>query len=276
MSTETRTSRWNELRAAAILHNLLSLEDALSAEHTGDTEDLDIRVFRDDLLIGVGEVKTDVDPNTAASRDALSKHGATTVALPLNSGQWGLSFRHSANVKRLQKSVGAVVALTIQHGFEFVSPESLWDEIHAELRTSLEKLGIAYLWRQEGSLNDQVILLQEPVGGLVPDECPPLQGLIDEVLSNHETKRSFEILSSALELDQRHLIICLDSNSPVAVQLYSMHHAVDLPTEKVSIPSWVTDLWIILPRAFQEGDVAWRFSRSKGWGLFAPGRFLDF
>lgn len=275
MSREIRTSRWNELRAAAILNLFLSQENGLTVRHAGEFEEVDIHVFRGDQLIGMGEVKTDVDSQTAASRAAIAKHGAATFSLPKNSGQWVMSFRHSANVKKLQQGVAEIVALANRHGFTFVSPERLWGEHYGELRTSLEKYGIAYLWLQESSLEDRVILLQEPVSGLVPDECPNLQSLIDNVLSKHDAKRSLEILKSDLSLEQRHIIICLDSNSPVDVTLYAIHHALGLPLESVSLPAWVTDLWIVLPRLFQEGDVAWKFSPSKGWTLFAPGKFIE-
>ena len=268
-------SRWNERRAASILNVFLSAQDDLTAKHAGESQDLDIRVYRGEQLIGMGEVKTDVDPEVAASKEALVKRGSSLLDLPPNSGEWGLTFKPSANVKRLKENVTDLIALANQFNLTFLSPESLWDESHSELGTKLEVLNISHAWRYEESTRDRVMLTQEPWGGLVPDECPSLQTWIDDVLSNHESKESMKILSSAEDLEQRHVVICIDSNSPVNIQLYAMHHALGLPSGVLKLPSWVTDLWILLPRTFQESDVAWRYSQNGGWSLFAPGYFLD-
>ncbi len=275
METE-RISRWNELRSAAIIDRYLGLQKGQKARHVGSAELLDIHVFRGDQLIGMGEVKSDIDCQIAASADAQSKHDAYVVDLPKGSGQWGVSFRPAANLKNLKVGLSEVIKIAKELGLTFVAPEQLWHESHITFRTLIERLGIAHFWNEPGSLLDRALLLREPWGGLVPNQCPPLQNWVSEILMSYKSRKSIEILGGAVELEQRHFVICIESNSPLPIRLYLQNHALELPIETLELPSWITDLWIIVPRGFQERDIAWRYSSVDSWELFTTEGFLDF
>jgi hypothetical protein len=252
------------------------MQSDLSARHVGEDEALDIHVFRGDQVIGMGEVKSDVDPSVASAREAQAKYDAYVIDLPPDTGEWSVTLRYEANMKDLGEQVGAVICVASELGFTFVSPEQLWQDEHAVLLKRIQQLAIANFWRQEGSSYNRAIVFHEPWGGLVPDVCPDLQEWISGVLSSFASKQSLEILSSSLDLEQRHFVICIDSKSPVEIQLYAMHHALKYPSQKLELPAWVTDLWVVLPRAFQPGDIAWRYSSSGNWDLFASDGFLEF
>jgi hypothetical protein len=269
-------SRWNERRAATILNHHLYAACGLEAKHVGDDEDLDIHIYRGDQLIGMGEVKTDTDPQLAAGSNALFRDENYILGLPSNFGDWGVSFKRSANIKKLREGVVDVIALANKHGLRFVDPEHLWHESHQELLTYLKKLGITYLWHQEVSTSDQAMFIQEPYGGQVPDDCPNLQPWITGQISTYQSKQSMQILASANDLELRQFIIFIDSKTPLPIKLYAMHHAMTLPAEKLPLPIWLTDLWVVLPRAFQDCDVAWRYSVQGDWELFVSEGFLDF
>lgn len=270
-----RISRWNELRSAAIIDHYLGLQNGQKARHVGLAEDLDIHVFRGDQLIGMGEVKSDIDCQIASSADAQSKHDAYVVDLPEGAGQWGVSFRPSANMKNLKGALVEVIGLAQRLGLSFIAPEQLWQESHIAFRNLIERLGIAHFWNEPGSLSDRALLIREPWGGLVPDQCPLLQNWISEILSSYKSRKSIDVLSSAGELEQRHFVICVESKTPVPIRLYLLHHALELPMETLELPCWMTDLWIIPPRGFQDRDIAWRYSSVDGWELFKTEGFLD-
>lgn len=276
MNKDQSISRWNERRAAAIFNRYFDQQDNICAKHAGDIEELDILIFRGGQVIGIGEVKSDVDPEVASAREAQAEHDAYVIDLPPNTGEWGVALRYGANMKALGERLGAVISLASELGFTFVSPEQLWQDEHADLLKKIRQLAIANFWRQEGSSYNRAIVFHEPWGGLVPDVCPDLQEWISGVLSSFASKQSLEILSSSLDLEQRHFVICIDSKSPVEIQLYAMHHALKYPSQKLELPAWVTDLWVVLPRAFQPGDIAWRYSSSGNWDLFASNGFLEF
>jgi hypothetical protein len=269
-------SRWNERRAVALMNISFSDHPELKAEHRGESNDVDFHIFRGLELVGKGEVKTDIDPRIAASRDALVKFQASIIDSPENSGDWAICFSPISNIKILKQELKKVIALAGELGLTFLSPESLWDDNHLQAKVLLKRLGIAYMWREEFSQYDRVFLIQQPWGGQIPDNCPPLQNWVDEILSTHRSKQSISMLGGHQDLEQKHLVFCIDSNSPIPIQLYVMHHGLDLPSEKVVIPSWVTHLWVILPRQFQERDIAWRYSPKDGWVLIAADGFLEF
>ncbi len=258
------------------MQEVLKQRQGLIVNHVGSDHDLDFLVFLGDRLIGMGEVKSDIDPQIAASSDAQAQHDAYLLELPKGSGQWGVSFTSAANFKSLKSELPEAIALAKQHELTFVAPEQLWHEDHEKLREIMQRLGLAHFWLEPGSSLDRALLVREPWGGLVPDHCPSLQNWITETLLNYQARKSIAILNSSDGLEQRHFVICIESNSPLPIRLYALHHALEVPMESLELPSWITDLWIILPRGFQNCDIAWRYSSNGHWGLFASDGFLEF
>ncbi len=269
-------AKWSEKRSASMLNHALSTLGNWSAKHVGDQEALDIHLYRGSDLVGMAEVKTDIDPKFAAASDALLKYDAFKVELPLGYGRWSITFGNSAKIKAIQTNAFELLELVKEAGLEMVSPQDLWEDQHSELLGKFETLGITSVLHQDGGFGDYLLLLHEPWGGQVPNSCPPLQSWVDSLISAHESKQSLEILSAMNDLHQRHLVICIASKTPTEIRLYSQYHAREIPDEILALPEWLTDLWVIIPRDFQTCDIAWRYSSDGYWELFAFESFLKF
>ncbi len=269
MSIDRNISRRNELRTVAIFNSYLDNQKGMTATHAGENEGVDILIYRGEKLVGMGEVKSDIDPRVTSATSAQAKRGAYFIKLPRSLGSWTLTLRYEANLKSLMREIGDVVTLTVQHGFSHVSRDQLWREEHAEILRKFQKLGISNLWRDGNSSDNRAIVIYEPWGGLIPDECPDLQEWINGVLTRFRARKSLEILRSAENLEQKHFVICIDSYSPIELRLYVMHHATGIPTQRLTLPAWVTDLWIVLPSEFQDCNYAWKYKTDHTWELIA-------
>ncbi len=266
-SAEIGYSRLLEKNAASIVDAYHSYLGTGEVHWVGETQLHDFTVAHDGFVKGAGEVKADIDPRFMRFYRALHKGDLSQIALSKGLGHWGCVLSLDSNLMRVEKELPALIGELASRGMLTFDTEQNWHEDVQTLRASAQRIGLRNTWFHGPSEHSNALIMLEPWGGLVPEQCPPLQGWVDLMIGTHKNKASFSGLLGNEQLIERHLFFWVESASPLELRQFVLYHANRLPSEELSLPIGVTHFWVGITRAFQTGDFAWLFEPESGWSL---------
>ena len=241
------------------------------AKHISGSDE-DFRIDYEDGRTAIGEIKRSADARVEEVRTLLGKM-SPPHSLPLGPalGTWVASITTRTPLTTLGQELSDVAERLLQEGVANVEIYDSWP--HGAIYDRLRTLGIRRFWRPESQGFDEVVLFPEPTGGVVPLTCEPLCEWINQYLAQAADRRSLSNSLRRLEhsaVDERHLFLWAEEALPSEVLLYMSFHPDAPPTDRPTLPEYLTHLWLATRFSFAEGRCLWLFRPSLGWQA-APG-----
>jgi len=224
----------------------------------------DFRVEQAGSLIGLGEVKSDINQDLRKFHDALEKNRKFESP---GVGPWLIFVNPKANVKRVRDNADELVQELTRLGLDRFLPHLSYSDSEHDLRDLALKFGVSQMQLITGDEKGWIYLTEATEVNLLIDKCPPVTDWVTSMIDNSQNKAEVKTLAKS-DVRQRHLFLFIHHNSPIELQLYSQntHHGV--PPDSPNLPDWITHLWIGAGYVFAGKRLIWLFTREHGWQSF--------
>lgn len=257
----TEKIRDEEIFAASFLSCWAGSSSKTETLGNGDTPD--IRITFLDGSIGNCEVKRDADRQEEQLRSRLGNYGQ--MNLDDGSGSWLITLNFLIDFYEFRSVLQGVVDDLNAVGIDD------WDGRNTVLKFRsqefLIKNGVQGFRRIKGFEDDRVIMLKAPNFGVVLDNPNIVVPWLESVQLRNDYSSSILRLTEG-NAQQKHLFICIDSNTPQEISTLIQFHPTVLPTEVIHLSPNLTHLWVASFFNFEyEKDCAWLFSLNSGWEL---------
>lgn len=207
----------------------------------------DVKIFTNQELFGIGEVKTLITEKRAELFAELFRKKKSRSPLPKGSGTWGVQLEESARVNKGLREIRT----------HFSTPDATAVEQIVELALRLEKHGFRNLTRYPNSVGDSIVLTA-PVTPFTPIEngidADVLIRFFEQKLADKEAVR--EVQESSAK--HRHLFLW-----PWDIEFPAEYYASDdyplvLPARLKRMPAGFTGFWVGHPLSLN-------WDRPRGW-----------
>jgi hypothetical protein len=224
----------------------------------------DFRVEQAGSLIGLGEVKSDINQDLRKFHDALEKNRKFQSP---GVGPWLIFVNPKANVKRVRDNADTLVQELTRLGLNRFLPNLSCSDTEQDLRDLALKFGVGQLQVIAGDEKGWIYLAEAPEVNLLIDKCPPVADWVTSMIDNSQNKAEVKTLAKS-DVRQRHFFLFIHHNSPIELQLYSQNYDHGVPPDSPALPDWITHLWISSGYVFAGKRIIWLFTREHGWQSF--------
>ncbi len=171
---------------------------------------------------------------------------------------WYLGMRPSYDVKRLHRSIGALLVRVEATGVideRLVYDDDPPSEFGGDLVDALRALGVKYLRRDDAAGSGGGVVSPNPTGGA---GATGPSALVE--LAEREAGESGNLLKlEAATAEERHLFIWVDTKQTTTYAAFSF----GLPGESPVLPECVDAVWLV--EAVRPTARVWQYHRAHGW-----------
>jgi hypothetical protein len=224
----------------------------------------DFRIEKNGVLLGLGEVKADINEKHRSFQDAIQKNHKFPSNDKLSS--WVIFVNPKNNIALVRAHADLLVHEINRLKINRFANHLSFRQEEAILLYLSNKLGVSQIYRLNGTEVGWIRLSESPEVHLLPEKCPPVRDWISSVIKRFETKEEVRILAQA-DIPEKHFFIWLHNNSPLELQLYSQNFNHDVPSDIPDLPDWLTHLWVGAGYVFGDKRLIWLFTREGGWQL---------
>ena len=229
----------------------------------------DFRIEKKGVLLGLGEVKADINEEHRKFQDAIQKNHKFPSTNKLSS--WVIFVNPGNSVSLVREHADLLVDEMNRQKLNRFANHLSFREEEAILLYLSNKLGVSQIYRLNGTDLGWIRLSESPEVHLLPEKCPPIKDWVNSVIERYKTRHEVRALTEAV-VPEKHFFIWLHNNSPLELQLYSQNFNHEVPPDHPDLPSWLSHLWVGAGYVFGDKRLIWLFTREFGWQLFPPER----
>lgn len=230
---------------------------------TGSGDGVDIEIRSSDHLVGLGEVKADLDPQRQGLLAEMRKRKLYLVVLPPGSGSWTVKLLPGAKIRDLRGTLSSIICELNSHQQTELTVNECGDDEHLKVENPLQRAGIEFQLKGDGS-RDSAFIQLPGLGGPSPEGGPSIRSWLGTVFESHRGKLSLRNLEEA-DVSEKHFFVWIGDNSPVELQMIALFHPESPPLDEPNLPDWITHIWVGIPGSSNEDQFLWHHTKTQGW-----------
>ncbi len=259
-----RPQDFGELAAALVLDEHKAKFGVTEVKLQGKNSPFDVNFYQEENLVGYCQVKTSIDERHEAREAEFRKNISQITPLPAGMGVWTVEIPEEIKLKKTFPQIQNFLAELEKKNIARWQPWMAVKDSSSDISEIGVRLGITSAVKLNNSEGDYFYLPSRVTFGVINEGPVGVSDWITNLIKKHSNSLNGLKDSKA---EHKHLFFWIGSSTPDDISLSANFYPTMLPSEKLSIPDWVTEVWIGIPfLGDTETLYIWNYSH-LGWRL---------